>query len=42
MASNMRRQIQQTAGPVQFTSPIREIPDDEYHDQVQDWKGYRV
>jgi hypothetical protein len=39
MARNLRRQIQQTAGPVQFTSPIREIPDDEYHDQVQDWKG---
>ncbi len=39
MARNLRRQIQQTAGPVQFTSPVREIPDDEYHDQVQDWKG---
>ena len=39
MARNLRRQIQQTAGPVHFTSPIREIPDDEYHDQVQDWKG---
>jgi hypothetical protein len=39
MARNLRRQIQQTAGPVQFTSPVRDIPDDEYHDQVQDWKG---
>ena len=39
MARNLRRQIQQTAGPVQFASPVREIPDDEYHDQVQDWKG---
>ena len=39
MARNLRRQIQQTAGPVQFTSPVREIPDNEYHDQVQDWKG---
>ena len=39
MARNLRRQIQQTAGPVQFTSPVRELPDDEYHDQVQDWNG---
>ncbi len=38
-ARNLRRQILQTAGPVQFTSPVRDIPDDEYHDQVQDWKG---
>ncbi len=21
-----------------LTSPVREIPDDEYHDQVQDWQ----
>jgi hypothetical protein len=39
MARNLRRQIQQIAGPVQFTSPVREIPEDEYHDQVQDWNG---
>ena len=39
MARNLRRQIQQTAGPVQFTSPVRDIPDEEYHDQIQDWKG---
>jgi hypothetical protein len=39
MARSLRRQIQQTAGPVLFTSPVRELPEDEYHDQVQDWKG---
>ena len=39
IARNLRRQIQQTAGPVQFTSPVRDIPDEEYHDQIQDWKG---
>ncbi len=39
LARNLRRQIQQIAGPVQFTSPVRELPDDEYHDQVQDWNG---
>jgi hypothetical protein len=31
--------MDQAAGPVRFTSPVREIPDDEYHDQVQDWQG---
>jgi transcriptional regulator with XRE-family HTH domain len=39
VARNLRRQIQQTAGPVQFTSPVGEIPGEEYHDQVEDWKG---
>jgi hypothetical protein len=39
MARALRRQIEQTAGPVRFTSPVCEIPDDEYHDQVQDWNG---
>ncbi len=39
VARNLRRQIQQTAGPVQLTSPVGDIPEDEYHDQVQDWKG---
>ena len=39
LARNLRRQMEQAAGPVRFTSPVREIPDDEYHDQVQDWQG---
>lgn len=39
IAGKLRRQIEQTAGPLQFTSPIANIPDDEYHAQVQDWKG---
>ena len=39
LARNLRRQIEQTAGPMQFTSPVAEIPGDEYHDQVQDWQG---
>ncbi len=39
LARNLRRQMEQAAGPVRFTSPVREIPDDEYHDQVQDWHG---
>ena len=39
MERSLRRQIEQATGSVQFTSPIAEIPGDEYHDQVQDWKG---
>jgi hypothetical protein len=39
LARNLRRQVEQAAGTVQFTSPTSEIPHDEYHDQVQDWKG---
>jgi hypothetical protein len=39
LARTLRRQIEQAAGPVQFTSPVAEIPGGEYHDQVQDWQG---
>ena len=39
LARSLRRQIEQAAGPVRFTSPVAEIPGDEYHDQVQDWQG---
>ncbi len=39
LARNLRRQMERVAGPLQFTSPVRDIPDDEYHDQVQDWQG---
>jgi hypothetical protein len=39
LARRLRCQIEQTAGPLQFTSPVSQIPDDEYHAQVQDWKG---
>jgi len=36
---DLRRQMEQAAGPARYTSPVREIPGDEYHDQVQDWQG---
>ncbi len=39
LARNLRRQIEQTTGRVQFTNPVSEIPSDEYHEQVQDWTG---
>ena len=37
LADSLRRQILRETGQVRFTSPIREIPDDEYCEQVQDW-----
>ena len=39
MARTLRHQIEQATGSVQFTSPVAEIPGDEYYDQVQDWQG---
>ena len=38
LADSLRRQIKTETGPVRFTTPVSEIPNDEYHDQVQDWK----
>jgi hypothetical protein len=39
LACSLRRQISQATGPATFTVPINEIPSDEYHEQVQDWRG---
>jgi hypothetical protein len=39
LARHLRRQIEQITGSVNFTSPVGEIPSDEYHDQVQVWRG---
>jgi hypothetical protein len=39
LARSLRRQIQQVTGPLAFTTPVAEIPADEYHEQVQDWQG---
>ena len=37
LTSSLRRQIRQETGTVQFTVPVSEIPDDEYHALAQDW-----
>jgi transposase len=37
LASRLRREIHAETGPLQFTVPIAEIPNNEYHEQVQDW-----
>ena len=39
VARSLRRQIAEATGTVRFTTPVAEIPGDEYHDQVQDWSG---
>lgn len=39
LARSLRRQIQQLTGTVRFSSPVADIPGDEFHDQVQDWSG---
>jgi hypothetical protein len=39
IADSLRRQIQRETGDLRFTSPVDEIPDEEYHEQVQDWSA---
>jgi len=39
LAESLRRQLQREAGgdEVRFSSPVEEIPKDEFHEQAQDW-----
>jgi transposase-like protein len=37
MADALRRQILRETGDIEFTSPIEEIPKEDYHDQIQKW-----
>jgi transposase len=37
LARSLRRQIERETGGMEFTSPLKEIPDEEYHEQVQHW-----
>jgi hypothetical protein len=39
LARTLHRQIDEATGPMRFTTPVSDIPADEYHDQVQDWHG---
>ena len=34
----LRRQIKRETGPMEFTTPVSQIPNDEYHEQVQAWR----
>ena len=33
----LRRQILRETGEIEFTTSTRGLPEDEYHEQVQDW-----
>jgi len=37
ITETLRRQIQRETGPIEFSTPVAEIPSDEFHEQVQDW-----
>ena len=39
LARQLRRQLQEAVGSVRFTSPVAEIPDEDFHDKVHDWQG---
>ena len=38
LAGSLRRQLEHvTGGELRFSTPVRAIPADEYHDEAQDW-----
>ena len=37
LAESLRRQIKHETGEIQFTTPVSDIPTNEFHEQVQDW-----
>lgn len=37
LATSLRRQLQREVGSMQFSSPVTDIPDDEFHEQALDW-----
>lgn len=39
LEASLRRQILHETGPMCFTSPLKEIPDEEYNEHVQDWSA---
>jgi hypothetical protein len=38
LADSLRRQIMRETGPMQFSTPVDKIPNDDYVSQAQDWK----
>ena len=39
LARQLRSQLQEATGSVRFTTPVTQIPGDEFHEQVHDWQG---
>lgn len=37
MARTLRNQIQRETGTMEFASPLKDIPNEEYHEQAQHW-----
>jgi hypothetical protein len=37
LAESLRRQVQRETGEVRFSTPVEEIPKDEFHEEAQDW-----
>jgi len=37
LIERLRREIQREIGPLKFTTPVPQIPKDEYQEEVQDW-----
>jgi two-component sensor histidine kinase len=37
MAETLRRQIERETGALRFVTPVKDIPNDEYVEQVQEW-----
>jgi hypothetical protein len=38
LSASLRRQIEEQTGDIRFVSPIKDIPGDEYIEEVQEWK----
>ena len=38
LADSLRRQVERETRPLSFASPIKDIPGDEYVEQIQEWK----
>ena len=37
LAESLRRKIKQETGEVRFSTPLKDIPSEEYHEEAQDW-----
>ena len=38
MSASLRRQIERETGPIRFVTPTKAIPNEEYVDEIQEWK----
>ena len=38
LAASLRRQIERETGAIRFVTPVKDIPGEEYVEQIQEWK----